>query len=264
MAAPYGHNKIVASLQRFLPRAVLFVGPYSVGRWETAEHIRRNYGLDNDDVLRIHQPTVQDVHAAMDWALTPPAHSIFKLVIIELYKADNGTQTALCNALEFLGNARWIVIAEPGVTLPGILSRTVAYFFRPLQSADVSKILQERYSFGEERANTLAVRSNGQVYKALQLADSDKEISLVRQALTALRNRDEEALYALSGKWTDETTALLAQWCHETISGQWRVFDHEDYVAGRALPLKILMAIRVPVRPKLVVRSQLIEVLRGS
>ena len=65
-------------------------------------------------------------------------------------------------------------------------------------------------------------------------------------------------------KWTDEHTELLVVWCTETITERWKLFKAEDAdLPGQKLPLRLLIALRADIRPRLVVRHSLLSVLRG-
>lgn len=262
--AIYGHASIISSLHTHLPPASLFRGPFSVGKWTVAEHLRWHYGVDESDVLRVHNLDVSAAEAIYEFSLTPPANSEFKLVILDLFNSTRGAQVALTSVLDNPRHARIIVVSTPGQELPGILSRTVPYRFSYLRTEEVAQVLSEKLNFSEDRAQALAERSGGQVAMALRSANLEDSVRLVREALNALRTRDEDALSAVASRWTDAHTALLIQWCNEAITRQWMVFDHEDYVEGKALPLKILIALQPRVRPRLVVRSQLMRVLRGD
>lgn len=266
MISVYGHERNLTSLHRYLPRVSMFVGPYSVGKWTTAEHLRQFYSIEDSDVLRVRQLTPESAQGALEFSLTPPARSTFKLIIVDLYQAERAAQAALSRAADDSRNAK-IIIVNSGDFLhatSGLTSRSVTYLFNALSSENLSKVLQQRYQFGEDRANDLASRAGGQVYRALQISDAEQQISTVRVAVRAIRTHDEDALNDLAGVWTDETTAWLTQWANENLSQHWAVFDIEDAIDGHRLPLLILMATRDRVRPKLVVRSQLMGVLRGE
>ena len=262
--AVVGHRAIVESLDRFLPPVSLFVGPHSVGRWATAEHVRWRHQISSDDTLRVRTLDVAMASLIKDFSLTPPVNSPSKLVIVELYKSSLASQLSLASALEDTGYAKVIIIAQQHEVHPVVASRAIHYRFSALREDEVTEILTVRMKFSPDRARFLASRSNGQVFQALALAEADETLTLVREALRALRTHDEEALLELATKWSDEATSYLAQWCHETISRQWRVFDEEDIVTSRALPVRILKAIQPRVRPRLVVRSQLMKVLKES
>lgn len=260
--AVYGHKKNLLYLDQFLPEVSLFLGPHSVGRWATAEHVRWRHGISNEDTLRVRTLDVAMAAVIRDFTATRPVNSPSKLVIVELYKSSQAAQLALAAFLEDVGYARVIIIAQSSEVHGVLVSRSIVYHFGYLSSEAVAEVLVHRMNFSVDRARTLAARSGGQIFQALALADAEETLDLVRCALTAIRNRDPEALEECAKSWSDEATAYLAQWCHETISRQWRVFEEGDLVEGRAIPVRILRALNYRVRPRLVVRSQLMQVLK--
>jgi hypothetical protein len=259
-----GHESIVASLDKNLPQISLFIGPYSVGRWAVAEHVRWKYDIRPDDVLRIHNLDVEAAATIHSFVSTRPARSKFKLVIVELYGAPEAGQSALLSTLVAPHYARIIVIAQHHEVSAAVREYAMVYKFSFLTPEQVAQVLIDRNGFGVDRAKELAKRAGGQIAGALNVANAEESLTRVREALTAVRTRDSDALEALATKWTDEDTAWLTQWCHEAISEEWRVFEPEDAAEGRGLPIRILMATKARVRPRLVVRSQLMNLLKGS
>jgi replication-associated recombination protein RarA len=260
--AIHGHEKIIESLIRYLPPVALFQGPHSVGRWAVAEHIRWRYDVHVDDLLRVHALDMESVAVIQRFVLTSPAKGSFKLVIVELYRSSASAQVALASVLENLRHARVILIGQAFEVESRIRSLAVVYSFRYLSSAEVSAVLIDRMSFSPDKAKELGLRSNGQVARAIQIANAEDSLVRVRSALLALRTKDQAALSGLAKQWTDEDTKWLVQWCNESLSGQWRVFGSDDYIAGQSLPIRILLATKPSVRPRLVVRSQLMGLLK--
>lgn len=262
--AVQGHSNLLTSLHTYLPSVSAFIGPYSVGRWTVAEHLRWRYNIDPNDVLRVNTLDVEAAGTVQQFILTSPANSEFKLVIVELYKASAEAQAALVPSLENPRNARIIVVTQPHEASQAVLQYAVPYRFRYLSASDVSNVLIDKLAFSKERAEELGSRSGGQVSGALSLSNSEDFIDMAKAAILALRTHDPDALEELAPKWTEEATGFLAQWCIENLSDRWRVFDEGDKVEARKLPLSILMALRARVRPRLVVRSQLMSILKGT
>ena len=87
----------------------------------------------------------------------------------------------------------------------------------------------------------------------------------VLSAYRAIRERDEDALDQIALNWKDSHTSLLSTLCHEMITNRWRVFDSaEPEIVNKTLALRILRSLAQDVRPRLVVRSNVIGVLRNS
>ena len=154
-----GHDKVVESLRAHLPQVSLFVGPYSVGRWTAAEHLRWRYNIDSDDVLRVHQLTVESADTIQEFDLTAPASSSFKLVIIDLYKSSKEAQLLLYSLVKELHYARVIVIAQQSELRSAFEVVAVRYNFKLLSSAAVTEVLIDRLGFGKDKAKDLAARS---------------------------------------------------------------------------------------------------------
>lgn len=262
--AIHGHHKILDSLHIYLPQVSLFIGPYSVGRWTMAEHLRWFWNIDTDDLLRIHTLDVEAAQTIREFSSTSPTVSDFKLVVVELYRASPAAQISLIDVLENPGKTRFIIIAQENEVIHGVRSRGVPFRFHYLNPEEVAIVLQEKVGFSQERALELGRRANGHIAEALKLADSEEVLIVVRSMIKALRTNDIGSLTELAATWTDEATSYLTQWCNEAISRQWRVFDPEDFIEGPSLPLRILVATRPRVRPRLVVRSQLMSILKES
>lgn len=260
----YGHDTLVASLRQYFAPVSAFVGPRGVGKWTVAEYLRVENSIHHQDVIRFHRLDAEAVETLKQFSLTAPVASPFKLAIVELYRGTDGAQEALAGLLESPKYLKIIFISEPANLSRSISSRAVMYKFKPLRVDEVSSVLVAREGFSRDRAAQYASVSGGQVSKAMELAGSEPTIELVRRAVVALRSKDADALSALAAEWTDDATSWLVEWCHEAISGQWRGFSEEDRIDSPALPIRILQALAESVRPRLVVRSQLMKVLKGT
>lgn len=260
----YGHETLRASLKQYFAPVSIFLGPKGVGKWTVAEQLRVENSIHHSDVLRFHRLDSQAVQALKDFSLTPPAASPFKLAIVELYPGTEPQQEALSDLLEYPRYLKVIFITQPGAVSKALSSRAVTYRFKPLRSEDVSAILVSRLGFTADVARSLSSVAGGQVSRAVEIDSAEPAIELVRRAVTALRTKDSDQLSALAESWTDEASTWLVEWCHEAIHGQWRAFSEEDRIDNPSLPLKILKAMAERVRPRLVVRSQLMTVLKSN
>lgn len=259
-----GHKKVIDSLLKYLPPVALLLGPHSVGRWQVAEHARWKYGIVPSDVLRLRNLDVESVRTLREFSLTVPSSSPFKLAIVDLYKSSVAAQTALLSVLGDPHHLRVIIVGQAKEVTPSIRSLSVVYQMSYLTPEEVAQVLIDSKGMSKDRAVDLAKRSGGQISGALAVADSEDTLEIVRAVILALRLKDSESLSELAKKWTDEATNWLVQWCYETVSGDWRVFDPEDRADSNSLPIRILMVVRPQVRPRLVVRSQLMSLLRGD
>jgi replication-associated recombination protein RarA len=260
--AVQGHAKLLERLHTHLPPVSLFLGPTSVGRWAVAEHLRWFHSVHVDDVLRVRELTPESAELIKEFSLTSPAASKFKLILVDLHKSNPTVQASILSVLENPKEARIILIGQASEAQNFIRQHAVIYRFSFLRPEEVARILVEKLDFSEERAEDLALRSGGQVVGALSIANADDSLARVRAAILALRSHDKTALAECAKTWVDEDTMLLGQWCNEAIASKWRVFSPEDAAASPSLPIRILLSIRPRVRPRLVVRSQLMSILK--
>jgi replication-associated recombination protein RarA len=260
----FGHEKNLKAVKNHLPSVLLFEGPASVGKWELAEYIREKWGFKNSDTLRIKRLTQENARFAAKFANERP-RGWSKLVIVRLNrKATKGAQNILLKSMEEARDATFILITEEA-PLETVRSRAIPYKFGLLSEEDVYKILTIRLRYSEERAETMAKLSGGQIKRALSHKRDQESKLVVMKALDAVHRRDAEALESLVKLWQQEHTDLLVQWCYEALTGRWKLFvPEESSITGKKVPMRILVALSEDLRPRLVVRSALSSVLQGA
>lgn len=259
-----GHVAVREFLEESNFQAYLLVGPSSVGKWTLAEHLSVVWGVVPPDVIRIH---VLDVEAARDVDRISRTLPIGKLrvFIIRLDESSSDAKNILLKSLEEKGGPnRFILTSSELPSEATIVSRCMVFKFSLLSEENVETILK-RKNFRPELAKTLAAISGGQVSVALSYAyDRDLKMTVL-SAYRAIRERDEDALDQIALNWKDSHTSLLSTLCHEMITNRWRVFDSaEPEIVNKTLALRILRSLAQDVRPRLVVRSNLMGVLRNS
>lgn len=258
-----GHEGILARLTGALPPVSLFVGPASVGKWTTAEHLRGEHGVRPGDVLRVRSMTAEDARGVVQFSLAAPLAQS-RLVIARLDKSTPQTQNMLLKTLEEAPATTRFVLVSPEMPQETIVSRAEVFRFSLLTHEQVEDVLLQR-KFKPTEAKRWAALSGGQVRKALALAEGLDAKVTVLSAVRSLRERDATSLDNLAVKWTDEHTMLLGSLCREAITGRWKIFDPAEVEGmGRKLPLSILFALRADIRPRLVVRSSLMSILKGA
>ena len=260
----FGHEKNVKAVKAHLPRVMLFVGPESVGKWELAEYVRSKWDFKNVDTLRIKRLTQDNARAIVSFAAGRP-QGFSKLVIVRIdRKATKGAQNALLKALEEARDVVFILVAEE-MPLETIKSRSIVYPFGLLSEQDVYNILTVRKNFASDRAHILAHVSGGQVKRALSYSKSQDNKKVVLKALDAVARKDNSALEATATQWQQDHTELLIQWCYESLTQNWQLFTEEETtIRGSKIPLRILIAIREDLRPRLIVRAALASVLQEA
>lgn len=263
MSEIHGHFSIVHSFNRMLWPVSIFVGPPSVGKWTVAEKVRRMYKFAPADVLRLHRLTAEDVETVRQFLSTPAVDSLSKLIIVEVDKAPLSVQAALGKVMEFFPGSTYIVIGQNPSS--ALTARGAVFKFGYLTDGQVAEILVEQKRLDPEHAKEIAAQSGGMVWPAFKLIDQDQDLpKSVIAAVRAITSRDADALEELAKNWNDEATDLLVTWCGEAITGRWKTFGAETAVQGKSLPLSILLALEPEVRPRLVIRSQLMSILKGA
>jgi DNA polymerase III delta prime subunit len=245
-----------------LPAVSLFIGPSSVGKWELAEQLRAHWKFRPADVLRVKRLTQDNARFIAKFASErPQGHA--KLVLVRLdQRATKGAQNTLLKTLEDSSTANFILIAE-SEPLPTIRSRAAVFPFGLLSEEEIALILQHRRNYTPERAEELAKVAGGQVRTALSYVQAQESKVLVLKALDALYRRDLSDLESLAPRWQSEHTELLTRWCYEALTRKWVFFlPEESSIVGTKVPLRILMALREDLRPRLVVRAALATVLQ--
>ncbi len=260
-----GHEHVVERFTTLVPHfPLLFVGPPSVGKWATAEAIKEGWGVSESDVLRIKRLTVAEAREAVQFAYMAPMAGPLRLVIARLHPGTEENQNILLKAVEEAPHTtKFILIASGETPLPTVSSRCVTVPFRLLSTDDLAAILEDR-GFKPGQARVWAERGEGQVKRALAYREVSDAKPMVATVVKAFREKDPGTLEKVADGWTDAHTDLLTIWCNEAISRHWTVFSEEEAsTRGRAIPMKILVALRTDVRPKLVVKSVLADLLRS-
>jgi len=264
MSEVIGHDRIIERLRNGVPQVSLFQGERSVGKWTTALWLRDHLGILPGDLLELRHLNMDAVREAVRFLKRAPFGER-RMLIAYLGGVTWQTQTGFLQVLEMLPPTSVVVfVAPPDVVSPALLSRTEVFDFSLLRPEDVKQILMGR-NFKESTAEHLAELSGGRVTNAIRLMQSNEIKITVLGAVRSLLLRDAKSLDTFAGRWSDEHTELLATMCRETISGRHVLFtDEETEALGRKLALKILTNIRTEVRPRLVVHSQLMTVLKGE
>lgn len=257
-----GHTQILDATRTALPHVSIFSGPYSVGKWTTAEHLRWYHNVSSVDTTRVRNTTSEDVEWISSFALSAPVSSKFRLVLVDTYNLPFREQDKLVQVTEESKTSRFIFVGTSESFSPRLLARGVVFRFGYLTADEVFTVLTDKMNMTPSDARKYADRSGGQVYSAIRASEDNPTLSLVVQATSALRSHDEELLLSLATRWNDEATSLLVQWCHESIIGREGVFEEKDLAPDRSLPIRVLAALVEGVRPKLVVRAQLLSVLK--
>lgn len=258
-----GHEQVLSRLGGGLPPVATFVGPASVGKWTAAEEVRREHAVVGADVFRARSMTMDEARAVVRFASTAAAGRM-KLTIARLDRATSQSMTVLLKTLEDSHSSVRFILVSENVPPRTIASRSEVFDFPLLTEAQVVQVLLAHGKSLAE-AQLLASRCGGQVARALKLASGNDVKITVLAAIRALAERDARVLDTVASRWTDEHTMLLEVWCREVITGRWRIFAAgESEVRGTAIPMRILMALKADVRPKLVVRAGLMGVLRAA
>lgn len=256
-----GHGSVVSQIEAEMPRVALFLGPTSVGKWTVAEYLRGAWRVAEGDTLRIENLTADAARSVVDFALYSPVGSR-RLVVIRLDGASAGALNILLKTLEDAAETTDFILVADEPPIATIVTRSAVYRFGFLADGEVQEVLQQR-NFREDDAQRYARMSGGQVSRALAVVNGVDVLHTVRLAIRAFREMDPGVLETAAREWTENHSAMLAQWCRENLSGRPRIFSDEEFLP-RSIVLKVLTALNVNARPRLVVRSGLMAVARGE
>lgn len=254
----------MAALERALPPVCLFLGPHSVGKWAIAEEFRRRLGTWNSDLLRVHNLTAEAAQDIVRFAHTAPAGPV-RVVIAQLDGARQGTLNTLLKTLEEPNGVQFFLISAHE-TLPTIASRCAVYHFGRLTQQQVAEVLTVRNNMRDGDAHKIAALGAGQVAEAVRQADQSSPKAVVLIAIRALRDRDLAKLESVAREWDDSCTKLLVEWCYESLT-RGRLFSEDELdlsKIGRRVPVRILGALTIDIRPGLLVRAALSPLLQGA
>lgn len=215
-------------------------------------------------MFRVHKLTMPSARDLVQFARTAPVCPEGKLAIVQLDKATPAALHVLLKTLEELPAGIKVILISESMPLETVVSRVQVYRFGLLSDEAVANVLIEKRKIEPELAKTLAAASRGQVSRALAQLDDPDGKQVVLDALEAFREKNPYALDHLAPRWMEEHTELLAIWCRESITKRWSIFGAETEIPGQSTPLRILLALRPNIRPRLVVRSSLMSVLQGS
>lgn len=256
----FGHAENVRALSKALPAVSLFVGPKSVGKWELAEWLRDLHGVRYGDVLRIKRLTQENAKFVARWSLGAPQGD-YRLVICRLEKTTPVAMNTLLKTLEESKSTRFILVSET-MPLDTIRSRAEVFEFGLLTEENVAGILTATRGMKPDVAEKRAATAAGRVRNALEYGDKQDAKAFVLTALEAVATKNAFTLETVAQTWQQEYTDLLVAWCYESITGKWSLFKEDDtHIRGTALPLRILMALKEDLRPRLVVRAALASLI---
>lgn len=259
-----GHEQVVRIIREVDARVNLLMGPESIGKWTLGEHFAREWGVGAADLLRVNRLTADNSRMIERFALAAPNGSR-RVVIARLKDASKVSFNILLKTLEEAPETSFFFLCAEERPPATIWNRCQVFYLAPLKDEDVEQVLARVKRFNPDVAKDLSIISRGQVKTALTMTDTKERKMLVLRALEAFRAKDASILEGLASRWTEEHTELLTILCQEAVTGRWRLFsDDEVGLQGNKIPLKILMALRAEVRPRLTIRSSLMNALLGE
>lgn len=256
-----GHAAIRKLVEEAPPkRPLIFIGPSSVGKRTLAEHLAIVWGIHPLDVIRINLDSMDNARSVASLA---SRQSDPRLFIIEVLGAAPVALNVLLKTLEEAQPTNHFILITEEDLGATITSRCDVHLFNYLNDSQVARVLEGR-NFHPDRAAELAATSGGTISGALSEANDGSVRIAVLAAVLAIQTRDEDALEILAQRWTDAHTSQLSVLCTEFISKRFRTFRPDEVeVTGNQLFLRILRALNYDVRPRFVVRSSLMAVLRS-
>lgn len=256
-----GHMEVVAALTEQFPSAALLWGPPSVGKTLAAEQVRRAHKIFEPDVLRIRRLGVPEARTLIDFASRAASTPAGKVAIVQLDGADRAATDALLKVTEDVHPGMHFLLVASEPIAHTLWDRAQVYPFGLLTQAQVAEFLRTQRGMSAVAAERLAEQSGGQVRGALEALHLAETKAPVLAAVRALRENDPDGLESLAERWRDEHTVLLVRWAHEAVSLRWRTFNDAETGEVGSLPLRVLLALRREARPRLLVRSVLMDLL---
>jgi hypothetical protein len=212
--------------------------------------------------MRVHHLHIQAARDVVKFAATAPATERGRVAIINIDDARPDALNVLLKPLEESGSHMHFLLICSQRPPRTILSRATLFTFGLLTEQEIAQILVQERGIARAVAERVAASASGQVKRALSILVSIDDKAVVLSALHAIEAGDAEALDSLADRWREEHTTLLVDACTEGVSRQWKVFaPNEIGSLPRSVLLRIMMSVRNEVRPRLVVRSSLMDVL---
>jgi hypothetical protein len=228
-----GHDRVRAALERELPPVALITGVAGVGKWALAGHLLQ-FHASGWDVLRLRDKWgVREARGAGVFAQQVPER-LLRVIAADLSMASTAhAQTALLKTLEEPPPyARFLLVAEPGVALPTVVSRAQSYYLGPLSQADTVSVLEGLGLSGAEAA-AAAVLAPGRPGAAYSVAaDALAARDRVREVLSAARDGSSRRLDRLFRAWSPLDSTMFGCWAQEAATGAWRVFTAAEAPRG--------------------------------
>ncbi len=255
----YGHDAVVGYLEATLPPVSVFIGPTSVGKHTTAEHLRDYYGVHAADYRYFPSLDAEALRAIVTSAALMPTDE-FMLTVIEMDGSRVTIRDGLLAVLESASESHRYILLTSERLSPTLMSRAQRYTFPLLSQEAMEEVLRLVLS-NVANVERLARASGGQVYRAFIASKQSAQRAQVIEALQSFDGRDAALLEGAAREWSEDHTRLLETWCQEAITGRWRVFEEDDAPFNdRKLAIRILIALRGGIRPRFVVRSRLMDI----
>jgi hypothetical protein len=255
-----GHDDVIARLSTEVPHASVFSGLKGVGKWTTALWTVQHLGVPFSDVLQAKRLTYEGLKHIAQFSKRGGSTDAGQVVIARLGSHAMKYLPEVFDLLDRPSNTRFIFTAS-GEVAPGVLQRSVRYPFGLLSPEHVAEIL---IGLGAKPADAKATASySAGTMDILWMAKQVVEVKpVVQQVLQAIYHRDEEALEMLASRWSDVATLWLRTWATERYTGRWRWYnDGFTEITDPREALRILLAVSEDVRPALIVRSTLMNLI---
>lgn len=260
----FGNTRTVTALVEEFPAVALLTGPTSVGKWTAAEHARQVHKIREPDVIRVRRLWRSEAREVVDFASRFSSTEHGKAAIIDLDAGEPAAVDVLLKVTEEPADGMHFLLVTSKPVPVTLLSRARVFEFGLLTQAEVSALLQDQRKMSPSLADRLAEQSGGRVSTALSALTHQDDKALVLAAVRALREHDAVGLESLADRWREEHTDLLVQWATEAVSRRWMMFNEAETGTVGPIPLRTLMVLRTYARPRLVVRSSLMSVLRST
>lgn len=254
----FGHHEVMSTLRKLPLTNILMVGPWSVGKRSMLEYFMQTHGIT--DITRVYDLKTADLQEIRRLSLETRGSE--RVIFLRLDKMNQATEERLLKIIEDAPPE--VKFLATSVYASRIALRT-RFTYLPVGSLDsktISMILR-RLGYEAATAVELAAKSLGSVGESIKAGKSSPFTSLVRRALKCIAEHDAPMLDSLYSKWEDGHTDTILAWASERITERWRTFKPEEFPElGKGTAMRILTGVDRLDRPRYVVRSTLVNIVR--
>lgn len=254
----FGHREVMQALNGLPLTNVLLVGPWSVGKRSMLENFIQRHGVT--DVTRVYDLKSADLQEVRKMSLE--TNGARRVIFLRLDRMTQNTEERLLKIIEDAPPEVTFLATSTYSTRIALRTRFTYITVGSLDPKTIAMILG-RLGYEATNAVSLAEKSIGSVGGSIKVGKASPFTSLVTRALKCIVEHDVEMLDSLYSKWEDGHTDTILTWASERITERWRTFKPGDFPElGKGTAMRILTSVDRYDRPRYVVRSSLVNIVR--